>query len=402
MSLKIIEKDNVSHLTYEEHTANSLAKYATSYLLSPRNTYFIPWNSRSNGITELLYFDISGFIDLDTYLNKATYADVLELINIISKAVESADNSVLLKDNLILEKEFIFLRKSKKIDLTLPYLPLKRANQSESDLSNSYQKLISYLVGKLEGKDKFKKGKDLHQKLIAASSKGYKTVLKILIERLDVKKSQSDFQVNLKKSFSNVVNTLENMKLPTLLIILSFMALITIYIIDYFTAGINTLSLAILLGVIFVCSSSVILLLLIPKSPYRIRLEENATDLDEYSFIEVPAYADSMNLHPLKSNRTMAMELIKGSLPGKADRWLVLGSEFIIGNSNRSDLNLGLDGDEVVLRILQRAGTFFVQRVSASTDVFLMGRLLTRHDEYELSDKAMLQIDNMYFKLVIK
>ena len=96
------------------------------------------------------------------------------------------------------------------------------------------------------------------------------------------------------------------------------------------------------------------------------------------------------------------MELIKGSLPGKADRWLVLGSEFIIGNSNRSDLNLGLDGDEVVLRILQRAGTFFVQRVSASTDVFLMGRLLTRHDEYELSDKAMLQIDNMYFKLEIK
>lgn len=399
MQVNVKTINNKPILYLESENKNKLAKYALEYLASARNKNFLNWQSFNLGLEKILYIDISEFTSLKSYLEDIKLKEVKTLIINLAKALDYIDKSILNIENIYLDLDYIFLDQAK--ELYFIYIPFVKSNFATEN-QEKLAKLLYLLINHLINLDKNKKHIEFYQKLLLAAKQGYKEVILLLREKENKKdkreqKNKLNFKAKLTK-LSTKINA------PSLVLALAIFVLILMYSLDYLFSGLSIYVLIILLALLVLLLAIEFILLFSKHSPYQLNKEKETAYLEPQTEKE-EYFSDKLNLHPLNSNRILAIDLIAGSIPNlNEEHFDVFATEFIIGSSKETcDLFLDIyPENQQFLRILQRAGTFYLESLSKDIDIRLDSRLMQRYQEYELSSDCSLELGNLYFKLKVK
>lgn len=412
-NIEITKENGKNILFYTPEPSQEYAKYPLLWLDSWRNDYFFKWTIHEVALKQSLYAFLAEYKSLDEVYSSLKKDEIIFLMNEICLMLEIINNSVLAVENILLDISNIYAHKIKKsIEVKFVYLPLKTKMYSKEEFNDNFKLLMTSLVKRLIELDKKDSNKVGYQKLLSSIPSGYEALHRELnslsdVKQITAKKDQklisSKVEDSLKEKFSLVLRSLN---FPNILIGIAFICILLIYAIQYSQNGIQQSHLFTLLAIVAMSALTVIFLLLAPGSPYRIEFSSSKLDKNEFEFPTIDdTYSDKMALHPQKLNRTMRVDLIEGYIPNLPTlrTWNVLTSEFTIGSHEHSDLRLRIeDSNELYIRIVQRAGSFFIASISKNVDCFLESRYMNRFDEYELSTVSHIKLLNLHFRLTIQ
>lgn len=412
---------NQGKLVYTPEHKHSLQTYEIDWLNSWRNTYFLKWEKYSLGNNVSLYTDIESLTPFENFLATASTKDLYFCIYYICEMFKIIENTILDQDKILFDTRYMFVQEYKyqkvidknqennnKFSIALIYIPDKnyRIQNSSSGLKN----ILSTLTNLIIKKDSRKRSKEVQQKLLLSiEDNNIENILSI---------SQLEFQSNksikLSKSIDifNLGQALEKVDLPKIILIITIGLISSIFIIDKQFGYIRRSTLIIILGFIIMNLILELVLLFSPESPFKIIDYSNLKLKHRKQKLILENQDDNINttnnitssLHPLSQHRIGQLNLIDGAtnISGKK-AWIIAGTEFLLGTNARSDLNLPiLSSEPIVMRIIQRSGTFFLESLSKDILVKIENRQINRYQEYEISNYVQFSIDRFQFSLEIK
>lgn len=417
---------NQDKLIYAPENKHFLQFYAIEWLASWRNDYFLKWEQFTSGNKTSLYSDISTFIPFEEFLAYANKKDLYYCISYICEVIKIIDNSILELSKIMFDIKYMFVQNHeqaktsykktsyKKLNTTrnysikLLYLPDK--NFIYPDQNKSLKNLLITLTNLIIKKDFRKSSKEKQQKLLLA------------IEENDLEKvyclCQNETQSNKNKSakrktnITNIIKSLEKVDLPIILLVITIGLICSIFIINKQVGYINKSTLSLIIGLIIMNLILELVLLFSPASPFKIvdysifktrKKHKSSINANEDNRDTEGDY-NGLKLHPLSQYRIGHLILVDGAtqVTGKKS-WNIASSEFLIGTNGKADLNLPINSEDAILiRIVQRSGTFFLESLSKNINVRVEGRNISRYQEYEISNSINFSIDRFHFSLEIK
>lgn len=412
---------NQGKLVYTPEHKHSLQTYAIEWLASWRNTYFLKWEKYSLGNKVSLYIDIDSLTPFENFLATASTRDLYFCISYICEMLKTIENTILDQDKILFDTRYIFVReyKHKKVidknqehnnnfSIALVYIPDK--NYHTQNFSSGLKNILSTLTNLIIKKDSKKSSKENQQKLmLAIEDNNIENIL--TLSQLEFQNNKS---IDLRRSIdmSKLSQTLEKIDLPKIILIITVGLISSIFLIDKQFGYIRKSTLSVILVFIIMNLILELILLFSPESPFKIidysslklkRRKEKLIFENQDDNIDTTNNISS-SLHPLSQHRIGQLKLIDGAtfISGKKS-WNIAGTEFLLGTDSRSDLNLPIISSEpIIMRIIQRSGTFFLESLSKDILVKIEHRQINRYQEYEISNYVRFSIDRFHFSLEIK
>lgn len=412
---------NQGKLVYTPEHKHSLQTFAIEWLASWRNTYFLKWENYSLGNKANLYTDINSLIPFEKFLATANTKELYFCISYICEMITTIENSILDQEKIIFDSQYMFVQEYKHqkafdkkqcdnndFSLKLIYIPDKIF--SSQNFSNDFKNILSTIANLIIEKDSRKKSKEVQQKLLLAiEDNNLENILSL--SQVEV---QSKKKSKLRKSIdtSKLINTIEKKDLPRIILIITVGLISSIFLIDKQLGYIKKSTLSLILGFIIMNLILELVLLFSPESPFKI-LDYSKLKLKyrkQKLLFETPEDNNentndiTASLHPLSQNRIGKLNLIDGASQISGNKsWNIVGTEFLLGTNTRADLNLPIISSEpIVMRIIQRSGTFFLESLSKDILVKIENRQINRYQEYEISNYVQFSIDRFHFSLEIK
>ncbi len=385
-------------LLYHMAPDDELEPFALNWLHAIRNRGFLQWTYLDSAYERTLLADLHGFESLSNFLDKENKPHRIKtLLRLLCEAVLRLRDSLLEPDRLLLDPKLIWLNEGKHssdMHVKLTYLPVATTvSEVAGNFEEKWQSLIDGLVTHyLHSLSPLRRKKE-EVRLRKALSDGTEAFLAALQPVTEDSPTKPEV-TNEQKSRPS---------LPLIILLAEAVLLLTIYFLDRTLGQIPFVLLLLFLGIICILCIGQVLLLFHRASPYFV-LEPQTANLGLPKPVDpsLPVLPDKIALNPVQEGRTAALTLLSGQIDGQKDHsWQILGSEFLIGSDpGRCQLILAEQdtGQEVVLRICQRAGVFFAQSLSSTRTVWLQGRMLYRYEDYQLPDECQIKVGQVLLR----
>lgn len=407
-------------LIYTPENKHSLQNYAIEWLASWRNDYFLKWEQFSSGNNTSLYSDISTFIPFEEFLAFANIKDLYYCISYICEIVKAIDNSILEPSKILFDIKYIFVEKHKQTKLNnkisnpkqysikLLYLPDK--NYMQEKPNGGYKNLLTTLANLIIKKDTRKSSKEKQQKLLLAIEENNLEEVFFLCKN-ETKLNKKQYFIE-KTNINKIIKSLERIDWPIIFLVITIGLICSIFIINNQVGYIKKSTLSLIVGLIIMNLILELVLLFSPSSPFRIvdysnfkRKKDQQNPINNIkNNQDIDKDYSGLKLHPLSQYRIGQLLLVDGATQISGSKtWNVASSEFLIGTNEKADLNLPINSTEVILmRIIQRSGTFFLESLSKNVSIKIEDRNINRYQEYEISNYIHFSIDRFHFSLEIK